>query len=160
MTRHGGNMQKIDKNIFRACSGLFVIPVMICLLAGCAGTGDSPLAGNGSASTDASAKAGLKKISAAEAKAKMEQGTPYILLDVRTEEEFKEGRIDGAVLIPDFEIIRRSADELPDKEALIFVYCRTGLRSNNAAFQLARLGYINVYDMGGIVDWPYGTISD
>ena len=98
------------------------------------------------------------KINAEEAKAMMDSGEPYFLLDVRTVEEYTEKRIDGAVLIPDYEIDRAAA-ELPDQSALILVYCRSGRRSANAANALISMGYTNVYDFGGISDWPYDTIG-
>ena len=101
-----------------------------------------------------------QKITAEQAKAKMDEGEPYILLDVRTEEEFKEQRINGAVLISDGEIKTRAESELPDKGALILVYCRSGRRSANAAHELVEMGYANVYDFGGIIDWPYGTAGE
>ena len=89
----------------------------------------------------------------------MDKGNPYVLLDVRTESEFREIRISGAILIPDNEIRSRAKTELPDKEILILVYCRSGRRSANAARELVSLGYTNVCDFGGIIDWPYQTIS-
>ena len=113
---------------------------------------------NAPVSTGEPLKAVYRKISAEQAKAKMEEGKPYVLLDVRTEREFKEQRIAGAVLLPDSEIGVRAAAMLPDKDALIFVYCRSGNRSANAARRLVNMGYTNVYDFGGIVDWPYGTV--
>ena len=88
----------------------------------------------------------------------MNELTDYILLDVRTAEEFREIRIAGAVLIPDNEIRGRAAAELSDKNAVILVYCRSGRRSANAAYELIGMGYKNVYDFGGIIDWPYSTI--
>ncbi|MCL1874195.1 MAG: rhodanese-like domain-containing protein [Clostridiales bacterium] len=99
------------------------------------------------------------KITAKEAKEVMNRGEPYILLDVRTDEEYSDKRIEGAILIPDFEIGSRAGSELPDKDALILVYCRGGRRSANAANELVSLGYTNVYDIGGINDWPYDTVS-
>jgi rhodanese-related sulfurtransferase len=104
-------------------------------------------------------KAAYRKISAEEAYQMMRDTQGYILLDVRTAEEFEEKRIEGAVLIPDYEIRGRAENELPDKSALILIYCRSGRRSANAAEELAHLGYGNVYDFGGILDWPYDTVS-
>ena len=98
------------------------------------------------------------KISAAEAKA-MIDNEDVIILDVRTQEEFEESRIEGALLIPDYEIKELAEDLLPDKEATILVYCRTGRRSELASRALIEMGYQNVYDFGGIVDWDYETIS-
>jgi len=99
-----------------------------------------------------------RKISAAEAKAMMDKGGPYTLLDVRTEAEFKDGRIKGAILIPDYEVASRAEKELPDKNAVILVYCRSGVRAARAAQILADMGYVNVYNMGGIMSWPYDTV--
>jgi len=101
-----------------------------------------------------------QKITAQEAKKMMDSGKPYILLDVRAEEEYSAKRINGARLIPYHVISARAAVELPDKSALILIYCRSGRRGANAANQLIQLGYTNVYDFGGINDWPFGTVSD
>ena len=98
-------------------------------------------------------------ISGQEAFKLMEESDNFILLDVRTEQEFLEMRIDGAILIPDYEIKERAETELPDKNIIILVYCRSGRRSALSAAVLADLGYINVYDFGGILNWPYGTVS-
>jgi rhodanese-related sulfurtransferase len=100
-----------------------------------------------------------RKISAEEAYQMMQDSDEYILLDVRTNEEYKEKRIDGAILIPDYEIGNRAEIELPEKDALIFLYCRSGRRSANAAHYLIGMGYTNVYDFGGIIDWPYDTVN-
>ena len=100
-----------------------------------------------------------RKISASEARQMMSQLTEYIILDVRTSEEFTEKRIEGALLIPVSELFRRAGKELPDKTKVIFVYCRSGGRSAAAAKELVGLGYTNVYDFGGIMNWPYETTS-
>jgi len=110
-------------------------------------------------STENSTEAVYHKISAKEAKEMMDSTENYILLDVRTESEYKDKRIDGAVLIPDYEIKDRAESELPDKNAVIFVYCRSGSRSRGASNALVDMGYTNVYDIGGIIDWPYDTVS-
>jgi len=87
-------------------------------------------------------------------------GEDFILLDVRTEEEFRAERIEGAVLISDYEIEWRADIDLPDTGALILIYCRTGRRSANVARALIEMGYTRVYDFGGIeTDWPYETIG-
>ena len=78
---------------------------------------------------------------------------------MRTEEEFAAGHIEGAVLIPDYEIGEKAESVLKDKGQLILVYCRSGRRSKNAASELATLGYTNVKEFGGIIDWTYGTVS-
>jgi len=101
-----------------------------------------------------------KKITAEEAKRMMDGSKTFILLDVRTEEEFMEKRIDGALLIPDYEIKERAEAELPDKGAHIMIYCRSGRRSAQAAKELADMGYTNIYDFGGIIDWPFETVGE
>ncbi len=94
-------------------------------------------------------------ITAEEAKAIMDSGKGYIILDVRTQEEYDEGHIPGAILIPNTEIEDRAEENLPDKDQLILVYCRSGRRSKIAAENLAELGYTNIREFGGIIDWPY-----
>ncbi|MBR3751023.1 MAG: rhodanese-like domain-containing protein [Clostridia bacterium] len=98
-------------------------------------------------------------ITAAEAKEIMDTHEEYILIDARTQEEFAQGHIRGAVLIPEYEIASRAPRELPDKNALILVYCRSGRRSKIAAQELVRLGYSNVKEFGGIIDWPYEIVK-
>lgn len=101
-----------------------------------------------------------RKITAEEAKKRMESGDDIIILDVRTEEEYLEGHIPGAVLLPNGEIVEGELqEELPDTDQEILVYCRSGNRSAQAAKKLTEAGYTNVYDFGGINDWPYETES-
>ena len=94
-------------------------------------------------------------ITATQAKELMADGGAYILADVRTPQEFEEERIAGAVLMPVDQLRERAEAEWPEKDARIFVYCRSGGRSANAAQTLAEMGFLNVYDLGGILDWPY-----
>lgn len=94
-------------------------------------------------------------ITAAEAKDIMDREQDYILLDVRTREEYDEGHIPGALLLPDYEIEARAEQELPDKDRMLLIYCRSGRRSKLAAHTLAELGYTSIYEFGGIIDWPY-----
>ncbi|MBR6618971.1 MAG: rhodanese-like domain-containing protein [Clostridia bacterium] len=96
-------------------------------------------------------------VSGKEAKQIMEKEKNYIILDVRTQEEFDAGHISGAVLIPDYEIQQRAQKELTDKNQLILVYCRSGRRSKLASQVLADMGYTNVVEFGGINDWEYET---
>ena len=96
-------------------------------------------------------------ITAVEAKKIMDTEKDYIILDVRTQEEFDEKHIPGAVLIPDYEIADKAEDILTDKNQLILVYCRSGRRSKLAAEELVKLGYTNIKEFGGIIDWPYET---
>lgn len=99
-------------------------------------------------------------ITSEEAKEMMDNNSDIVILDVRTEEEFKAGYIEGAILIPNNEILERAEAELPDKAATILVYCRSGRRSALAASDLASLGYTNVYDFGGITDWTYEIVME
>ena len=106
-----------------------------------------------------SVKAVYVNINAQEAKAIMDSQTDYVILDVRTEEEFNEKHIPGAILIPDYEIEEKAEEILTDKDKLLLVYCRSGRRSKNASEILVRLGYTNIKEFGGIIDWPYETVS-
>ena len=99
-----------------------------------------------------------EQITPEQAKTIMDTETDYIIIDARTESEFAEGHIAGAILIPEYEIADRAEKELPDRDALILVYCRSGRRSKIASEALVKLGYRNVKEFGGIIDWPYETV--
>ena len=99
-----------------------------------------------------------EQITPAQAKEIMDSQDAYIILDVRTQEEFDESHIEGAILIPDYEITDKAESVLKDKDQLILVYCRSGRRSKLAAEALVELGYTNVKEFGGIIDWPYETV--
>lgn len=99
-------------------------------------------------------------ISAKEAKKMMDENEDIIILDVRTEDEYQEGHIEGAILIPDNEITEKAEDILADKSETILVYCRSGRRSANASKELSDLGYTNIYDFGGINDWEYDVVTE
>lgn len=99
------------------------------------------------------------QISQEEAKRLMDTEKDYIILDVRTQEEYDEGHIENAILIPDFEIEEKAESVLTDKNALILVYCRSGRRSKIASEKLAEMGYKNVKEFGGINTWEYGTVK-
>ena len=107
----------------------------------------------------AGSKAGYGQISQEEAKRLMDTQDGYVILDVRTQEEYDAGHIPGAILIPDYEIREKADQLLPRKDQLILVYCRSGRRSKNAAQALAELGYTNVKEFGGILTWPYETVT-
>ena len=94
-------------------------------------------------------------ITAEEAKQIMDSEEGYIILDVRTREEYDQGHIPGAIVIPHEEIAEKAEDVLTDKDQLILVYCRSGRRSKIAAEALVELGYTNIKEFGGIIDWPY-----
>ena len=99
------------------------------------------------------------QISPQQAKEIMDTQQDYIIIDARTEEEFAEGHIENAILIPEYEIKDRAEKELPNKEQLILVYCRSGRRSKIASEELVNLGYTNVKEFGGIIDWPYEIVK-
>lgn len=103
---------------------------------------------------------GYMQISQEEARNLMDSEKNYIILDVRTAEEFTEAHIDGAILIPNYEINEKAEQTLTDKNQLILVYCRSGRRSKLASAQLAKMGYTIVKEFGGIIDWSYGTVSE
>ena len=94
-------------------------------------------------------------ITAEEAKQIMDSEEGYIILDVRTQEEYDQGHIPGAIVISHEEIEARAEEVLTDKDQLILVYCRSGRRSKIAAEALVELGYTNIKEFGGISDWPY-----
>ena len=94
-------------------------------------------------------------ITAEEARQIMDSEEGYVILDVRTQEEYDQGHIPGAILIPNTEIEAWAEQELPDKDQLILVYCRSGRRSKLAADILVSLGYTDIREFGGIIDWPY-----
>ena len=103
--------------------------------------------------------ASYRQISMDEAITMMEEESGYIILDVRTPEEFADKHIPGAVNIPNETIGAEKIPELPDKDQLILVYCRSGNRSKQASEKLAALGYTNVVEFGGINSWPGETVS-
>ena len=99
--------------------------------------------------------ASYEQITQEEAKQIMDTTNGYILLDTRTQEEYDQSHIPGALLIPHTKIAERAEEELPDKDQVILVYCRSGNRSKQASEVLVELGYTNVKEFGGIIDWPY-----
>ena len=103
--------------------------------------------------------ASYRQISMDEASTMMEEESGYIILDVRTPEEFADKHIPGAVNIPNETIAAEEIPELPNKDQLILVYCRSGNRSKQASQKLAALGYTNIVEFGGINSWPGETVS-
>ena len=94
-----------------------------------------------------------------DAKKLMDENPDCIILDVREEEEYATGHVNDAVLFPVDDITAESAQEvIPNKESMLLVYCRTGSRSRMAAQTLCKLGYTDIYDIGGLIAWPYGLI--
>lgn len=94
-------------------------------------------------------------VSAEKAKKMMDSSSDFIILDVRRQDEYDSGHVKGAILIPDYEITSKAESILTDKNQEIFVYCRSGRRSKLAAKELVKLGYTNIVEFGGIIDWPY-----
>ena len=125
-----------------------LIPFLLSLLllAGCAAPVES--------------EASYQQVSMDEAIAIMESESDYIILDVRTTEEFADKHIPDAINIPNETIGTEDIPELPDKDQLILVYCRSGNRSKQASDKLVGLGYTNIVEFGGINDWPGETVSD
>lgn len=100
-----------------------------------------------------------KKITAQEAKSRIDSGENIVIVDVRTETEYKFGHIPNAILIPNETITNSMPELLPELGAEILVYCHSGNRSAEAAKKLIAIGYTNVYDFGGIASWPYDTVT-
>ena len=90
----------------------------------------------------------------------MNERDGYIILDVRRPDEFAAGHIPGAINVPNESIGDRDIPELPDKGQLILVYCRSGNRSKQASAKLAKLGYTNILEFGGILDWPGDIVTE
>ena len=101
-----------------------------------------------------------RQINMDEAIAMMEAENDYIILDVRTPEEFSEKHIPGAINVANETIGSEEIPELPDKDQLILVYCRSGRRSKIAAQSLEKMGYTNIKEFGGIIDWPYEIVEE
>ena len=153
------NMKRLMQ--YRFSTRGIVIAVLLGML--CLGVFSACKSGNNDVSQNqdaAGASAAYKKITAAEAMEMIESGDPCVLLDVRSEQEYLEVHIAGATLLPGNEIADKAAVVLPDKSAFIMVYCRSGARSEDASNLLIKMGYSNVYDLGGIINWPYETVNE
>ena len=99
-------------------------------------------------------------ISQAQAKGIMDSSENYVIVDARTSEEFSEGHIKNAINLDYEEVTQKAESLLPDKNQLILIYCRSGRRSKIAAESLCQLGYTNVKEFGGIIDWQYEVVQD
>ncbi len=115
--------------------------------------------GESEASEDTRAEASYLQITQDKAKKMMDEKENYVILDVRTEEEYTEGHISNAICIPNETIDQNITEQLPDQEQVILVYCRSGNRSKQASEKLANLGYSNIYEFGGINTWPYEVVQ-
>lgn len=122
----------------------------VLILTGCGSSADDKTAGDIKT---------YRQVSPEEAAAMMEEEENYIILDVRTQEEYETAHISGAICIPNETIGTGDIPELPDKEQLILVYCRSGNRSKQASEKLAKQGYTNIVEFGGINSWTGKTVS-
>ena len=113
----------------------------------------------GCSATPADKENTFKTISAEEAYTMMNE-QDVLIVDVRTEEEYEQGHIADAILIPNETITDSKPEQLPDQQAVILVYCRSGNRSKQAAEKLVKMGYTHVLDFGGIRNWPYEIIKE
>lgn len=137
---------------------LIAVTAVLCIvLCGCTAQNRSD-SGTAVSSATVQEDAPYTQIDAAEAARLMQTEKDYILLDVRTEEEYKAGHIPHAICIPNETIGNGEIGALKDKNQLILVYCRSGRRSKEASQKLANLGYNNVKEFGGIIDWTGETV--
>ena len=137
-------------NLKRFIACLAVLASAVMFLAGCT---------NETEESEVTTAVSYEQISQEKAKNIMDTESGYIIIDARTQEEFDEGHIKGAILMPEYEVADRAEKELTDKNQLILVYCRSGRRSKIAAQALADLGYTNVKEFGGIITWEYETVK-
>ena len=124
------------------------------LLSGCA-----PSKTKEDTAKESSSKAAYHKISAEDAY-EMMVSQEVVIVDVRTPEEYDGGHIPNAILVPNESIGDDMPEALPDKEATLLIYCRSGRRSKDAAEKLLKLGYKSIYEFGGVIDWPYELVKE
>ena len=159
MLRHRGcrkksvNTKRSGRRISLALLVLLGVSLMFSLF-GCGKTGHV-MDGDGMVYAPSYAQ-----ISQDEAKLMMQDDDGHIIVDVRRADEYAQGHIPGAILIPNESITDTPPEELPDKDQTILVYCRTGRRSKEASRKLADMGYVNVYEFGGINDWTGEIVTD
>ena len=135
--------------------GLIVVMVFFLLSSGLCGCEDK----HSDTVLPAKEQITYEQISQQQAKQIMDSEDEYVIIDSRTEEEFAQGHIRDAILIPEYEIAARAEKEIKDKDTLILVYCRSGRRSKIASQELVNLGYTNVKEFGGIIDWQYEIVE-
>lgn len=131
-----------------------IIIWMLCavfMLVSCENSANAP-------ESEAEVKQSYINITAEEAKEIMDSDAEYVIVDARTAEEFAEGHIPEAILIPYDEIAEKAESLLTDKNQTILVYCRSGRRSKLAAEELLKLGYTDIREFGGIIDWKYDIV--
>ena len=139
---------------------LLLASVLLISFGGCKAKEEAPLSTEApTTKTTEMINMTYEQISQDEAKRIMDTESDYIIIDARTQEEFNEGHIENAILIPEYEIQEKAPELIPDKNALILVYCRSGRRSKIASEALVQLGYTNVKEFGGIIDWEYEIVK-
>ena len=138
------------KRLTRILLPAVIAMTAVLILTGCGSSADDKTAGD---------KKTYRQVSPEEAAAMMEKETDYIILDVRTQEEYETAHIPGAICIPNETIGTEDIPELPDKDQLILVYCRSGNRSKQTSEKLAKQGYTNIVEFGGINSWTGETVS-
>ena len=138
------------KRLTRILLPAVIVLTAVLILTGCGSSADDKTAGD---------KKTYRQVSPEEAAAMMEEESDYIILDVRTQEEYETAHIPGAICIPNETIGTGDIPELPDKDQLILVYCRSGNRSKQASEKLAKQGYTNIVEFGGINSWTGETVS-
>ena len=138
------------KRLTRILMPAVIALTAVLILTGCGSSADDKTVGD---------KKTYRQVSPEEAAAMMEEETDYIILDVRTQEEYETAHIPGAICIPNETIGTDDIPELPDKDQLILVYCRSGNRSKQASEKLAKQGYTNIVEFGGINSWTGETVS-
>ena len=140
------------KYILKRTTG-YVVPVLLCAMLCACGQANQIEAPHEQQVKETEEQMTYEQITQDEAKALMVETENYIILDVRTEAEYAEGHIPDAICVPNETIADQMPEELPDKEQLILVYCRSGNRSKQASEKLAKLGYTNIKEFGGINTW-------
>ena len=140
-------------------AALLVVLGVSVLLSGCGSADSNTMQAPAAKAQESKVTAEYHKITQEQAKERMTKNPKAIILDVRTPQEYKDGHIGKAINVPNEDINTTPPKELPDKNAEILVYCRSGHRSKQASDKLVKMGYTNIYDFGGINTWTYGTVK-
>ena len=149
----------MKKIIARAAASAMLLASAVILFSGCSAQSGSSSETASAILSLASSKASYTQISQDEAKKMMQRNDGHIIVDVRRQDEYDEGHIEGAILIPNESIEDERPKELGDHDQVILIYCRSGRRSKEAAQKLADMGYGNIYEFGGINTWTGKIVS-
>lgn len=150
--------EKVGGYMIKRFTSLISVVLILCMVTACS-SGYTDTAEPTVIETQQESTMGYEQISADKAKEIMDTHSGYVIIDSRTLEEYDAGHIAGAIMIPEYEITDRAPEAIPDKDTLILVYCRSGRRSKIAAQALVDMGYTNVKEFGGIIDWPYEIVQ-